>query len=118
MRRLLGVILVLMLGGCGIQTQNSSSLDALIYGSVSGTPEFAAAQIVFVYNCIPCHAYSGMTAAQLEAEGLVTAGSPETSPIYYRMANSFGGPGPKNMPPSGAVSNEDLETVRTWITGM
>ncbi len=110
-------ILILMgsLSSC-LQTENSSTFDADMYGSIGGgSPEFIAARMIFTQSCNGCHAYHTQTEAQLAASGLIVAGNPEASPIYYRLIGSSGAMGPKDMPTGGALSSAELIQIRTWI---
>ena len=96
-------------------------MDASVYppgaGTVSGTPAFMEANQVIQTNCGSCHAYGSMNEAQLVAAGLVVAGSPTSSPLYYRIRGSSGG-GNKNMPPSSTLSSSDLNLILVWISGI
>jgi uncharacterized membrane protein len=105
--------------GCKVQTENSSSTDAALYRSVAGgSAQFNAARLVMQNNCINCHGYSSMTESQLKAAGLVIAGNPEDSPIYYRLVGSGGSNSPKDMPVGGAITANELEAVRIWIQNL
>lgn len=104
-------VVSLFASGC-LQTENSNSDDA----TATGTPQFIAAVSVLSSNCIGCHEeFQNKTADELVASGFVIPGDPENSSIYYRMRNSAGSEGPKTMPPSGALSAEDIQAISTWI---
>ncbi len=111
------IALILTLTAC-LQTENSSSLDAAMYGGVGGTPEFQAARTVMSQSCNGCHAYHTQTEAQLIAAGLIVAADPEASQIYYRLVGSTGIEGPKDMPQGGALSSSDAEVIAAWIENL
>lgn len=99
-----------------VQTENSSTLDESNYGDSTGSAEFLAARTIFAQNCANgCHGFHGFSEAELIAQGLVIAGNPENSPIYYRIRGSSGSNGSKNMPPSGSLQAADLTAISTWI---
>lgn len=103
------------LGGC-MQTENSSALDKISSFVPTGTNQFSAAREVFAQNCVPCHSYQGMSEAELVAMGLaVGGGNAEDSPIYYRLFNSSGELGPKNMPTSGALTTADINKIKAFV---
>ena len=56
--------------------------------------------------------------AQLRAAGLLVAGQPENSQIYFRLNGSTGTNGPKTMPSGGALSAADLDVIKNWITAI
>lgn len=114
-RLTIAALFVGALGAC--QTENSSSLDESTYGSAEGA--FGAAKTVMGLSCGgSCHQFHTLTEAQLIAQGLIVAGDAEGSAIYYRIAGSAGPSGPKNMPPGGALSQGDLDKIKTWIDGI
>lgn len=112
--RLAFICTVLSLTAC-LQTENSSSLDASMYGNAEGTPEFLAAKNILSQSCNGCHAYHTQSEAQLKAAGLFTAGDPDNSKLYYRLVGSASALGPKDMPQGGALSSSDLQAIRAWI---
>ena len=110
------VVLLFLLSGC-IQTENSSSQDADLYGGgAGGSADFLAARQVIRTNCSACHTFGTMTQAQLLAEGLFIPGDAVNSEIYYRLRNSTGPQGPKDMPDNGStLSGTDLALIADWI---
>ncbi len=109
-------LLTLLLTSC-LQTENSSSQDADQYGdqAPAGSVEFLAARSVFVSKCSNCHGFHLQTEDELIEANYVIPGSPNSSPLFYRMQNSSGAQRPKNMPPTGTVSENELQTVFDWI---
>lgn len=105
-----------------LQTENSSSSDANTYGGLDpANPSdvlFADAKEVWRVNCTPCHAFNGLSKDELVAAGLVVAGDPLNSKIYYRMRNSASSNGPRNMPPSGSLTSGDIQVVSDWISSL
>ena len=110
----LALLFVLGTSAC-IQTENSSTLDAATYGDIGGSAAFTASRKIMSQSCANCHSYHTMTETALIAAGLVIAGQPDNSKIYYRLAGSAGTSGPKNMPTGGALSTSEVTTIRTWI---
>ena len=102
--------LFLFASGC-LQTENSSSTDSI----VSGSPEFLAAVSVLSANCFSCHDEFNKTEDELITAGFVIPGDHQNSSIYYRLRNSSGPLGDKNMPLVGSLSTEDIQTIATWI---
>lgn len=112
------LVLLFLLSGC-IQEENSSSQDADLYGGSGGSADFLAARQVIRTNCSACHTFGTMTEAQLLAEGLFIPGDALNSPIYYRLRNSSGTEGPKDMPDNGStLSGTDLALIATWINNI
>jgi hypothetical protein len=105
------LVLSLSLVGC-LQTENSSSGDGL---APVGTPAFIAASEVFDNKCSQCHDYHTLSEAELITLGLVMAGDPEGSEIYYRNTGSLGVNGPKNMPFVGSLTAGELMLIYDWI---
>lgn len=113
------LILLLFLTACKLQTENSSVNDEDIYGfSGTGSVEYRAARSVLSKKCAGCHNYSSMTEAEMLAAGLIVQGSAVASKIYYRLAGSTGGGGPKNMPVSSTLSSTDVNTIYVWIQNL
>lgn len=109
---------IIFLSSC-LQTENSNSLDADNYAPVTTdggeSDEFLAAKQVLSTNCSSCHAYHNQSEDQLIAAGVVVAGDPEGSALFYRLSNSTGSNGPKNMPPTGALVDSDIQIIFDWI---
>lgn len=77
---------------------------------------FTAVKSILASNCVSCHsAWNGASASYFVGQGLVSKGSPETSPLFYRLRGSSGAQGPKTMPVSGPLSDADREAIKTWI---
>lgn len=113
--RLAFVILPLILGSC-VQTENSNSQDKDTYSDIGGNPDFVASRAIFAQSCANCHLYHTMSEDQMVADGVLVKGDPASSKIYYRLTGSTSGPGTKNMPTGGALPVSDLNQIETWIT--
>ncbi len=109
------LIASILLTSC-FENQNSSSRDGPSIDA-SDDPLFGAANTVFYNKCSSCHDYHRLTTAQLIATGRVVAGSPESSPIYYRNQGSLG-PGLKNMPIGSTISAAELAAIYDWISSI
>jgi hypothetical protein len=92
--------------GC-LQTENSSSQE--------GLTQTASGLSVLSQSCTGCHSYHTLSAEQLIQQGLIVRGDPERSLLYFRMVGSDGIYGPKNMPPTGNISPDDVEVFAQWI---
>ncbi|HMN69060.1 MAG TPA: hypothetical protein PKC28_11020 [Bdellovibrionales bacterium] len=112
-RVLLALGFCLTLVSC-LQTENSSVTDDSTF-SGEGTAEYRAAKAVMTENCAGCHAYHTLSEAALIDQGLMIAGDPENSPLYFRLIGSAGPQGPKDMPQSGGMSEDRVATIRAWI---
>lgn len=105
----------------GCQDFNSNSFDKLRYAPAvpSGSTEFQQAYGVIQNRCISCHtgrhgAWAGLrTEAQWIDSGLIVPNSPDNSALIRSIVNS-NAPG-ANMPPSGALSDQEYQTLRRWI---
>lgn len=89
------------------------------------SPEFIAAKSFFDGKCIQCHkagGYSpdlvGLTEAKAVEKSWVIKGDPEGSKLYYRLKNSGGSNGPKNMPTNSDVSVSEAQVVADWINSI
>ena len=105
---------------CG-KVYNSSSYDASIYGSVTGTAEFLAAKDVINSHCATCHthishqAWAGMSEQEFIQKGLVQGGSLTGSMLYTKiLGNKTSTAG--NMPDGGTpLTSDELSKIETWI---
>jgi mono/diheme cytochrome c family protein len=104
------LLFCLILSAC-LQTENSSSLDA----DMVGNEEYVK---ILVNNCGSCHGEVLLTDEALVDIGWVIPGDPENSKIYYRLWDSEGLGGPKNMPPSGSLLPSDVQAIRSWIENL
>lgn len=111
------LVLLAFGGGC-IQTENSNSMDDLIYGAAGGSPGFGTVRFILYQSCANCHNYHTMSEDQMKAEGILVGGSPTSSSIYHRLKGALGGAGPKNMPPNGALTQADIADIEDWINGV
>lgn len=102
--------LLLSLSSC--QVYNSSTNDQYQYSS-DGTP-FGDAKVVFAMKCTPCHNYYLKSAADFKSDGLYSAGDIYSSEIFSRLKGSNVG-GQEDMPANGQLSDEEIETIKTWI---
>lgn len=85
-------------------------------------PRFAAAQAALEAKCATCHYHSswnGKNASFYFSSALVVKGSPDNSPLYYRMSatTSPALTGSKNMPlgTGPAVTQAEVDAIRDWI---
>ena len=103
--------------GCG-KVITSSSNDKTIYGSNSATSaNFTNAKAVLAQNCFQCHDWSTYTEADFSAQALIIPNSALSSRLYQKIkGNDSGTAG--NMPPSGALTSDDIIKIRTWINGI
>ena len=119
MKKIIAVLGLSVIFGCGRSPYNSSTSDALKYGStVSGTANFLAARTVMLSSCFACHgSWSAWTEAEFVSNGRVVATSLADSILYTRIrGNSTGVAG--NMPQNGSLSSEDIVVIKNWILGM
>ncbi len=122
MKHVIFFIFLILLTGC-FENQDSSSGDA---GGLTVNPgdsaEFIAAKTLFVGSCAGggCHSdFSSKTEAQFVAEGLVIAGSPDTSKVFCRLQGSTGSCGAKDMPDNQpALDASELQIISDWITAV
>jgi mono/diheme cytochrome c family protein len=81
--------------------------------------KFLAAQAVIENSCTSCHSgWSGKASGFYLDTGLVIAGNPLQSKLYYRMKGSAGANGPKNMPTNATITAADVQKVHDWISSM
>lgn len=115
------LIFVAFLSFSCVQTNNSVSGDNKIYSTKkidSSTPEgMRLSNFMNVINnhCISCHSATMALYSNDEWKdsGYLTPGSPTSSIIYCRIKGS--GCGAEDMPESGAISVEELNSIRTFI---
>ena len=88
-------------------------------------PNFTKVQPLIVSQCASCHFHStwgSYTAQKFVDEGYVIKGNALGSKLYYRLMGSEGASGPKSMPQTTTLSNEELSTfvgdMKTWINSM
>ncbi|UOF01609.1 c-type cytochrome [Bdellovibrio reynosensis] len=87
-------------------------------------PLFVAAKAIIDAKCLSCHSSSSngdfrnLTESKAMQNGLVVAGSPATSKLYYRLSGATVGPGPRNMPTSGSVSASEAQAISDWISSI
>ena len=111
-------IFLIVLTGC-VQTENSSSQDAGLYGG--GDTQhvvFSEARELLYVNCNSCHAYGSYSEQDFIDQGLVIAADPDNSELYYRMRGSQGALGPKDMPVTGQLTQAELQKIRDWILNL
>jgi uncharacterized membrane protein len=102
---------------CGfVQTENSYAGDELIYGSLAqGRAEFVDFKFVLLDECSQCHSeFLGYSETQWQDLGLVVAGDSINSTLFRRIKGSNVG-GDEDMPPSGSLDKDDVDTVKEWI---
>lgn len=107
--------LVLFFQNCGkFAAVGPNGMD-LSSTSGAGAVQIGTQQIL-ERSCASCHDYATLTDQQLVASGLIVPGDPENSPIYYRLINSAGARGSKNMPKSGAaLTKAEVAVLEDWI---
>ena len=113
MIRILLVLFIFATAGC-LQTENSSSLDSDRYNG-DGVRQILA------MNCAAsCHSFHSMSDEQLVQSGFVVAGSPDDSPIYFRLIGSPAPMGDKDMPAGGQppLTEEEILAIKIWIENM
>jgi uncharacterized membrane protein len=111
-------ITVILTGSCG-KVYNSSSADQAKYGSaVLGSANFLAARAVMASQCFSCHSnWANFDEAAFVSGGFVVPQSLPGSKLYTRIrGNSVNSTG--NMPPSGVLTSQQVDTFSTWISGM
>ena len=104
---------------CGRNPYNSSTSDALKYGStVSGSSQFLAARVVMLNSCFACHgSWSAWSESEFISNGRVVSRSLTDSILYTRIrGNSTQYAG--DMPQNGSLSSEDIVAIKNWILGM
>lgn len=110
---------VLLVGfqNCGkFAVVGPSGLDQGSASNSSTAPQQVGTQQILENNCSSCHEYATLTDQQLVASGLIVPGDPLNSPIYYRLINSAGTRGSKNMPRVGAaLSAAEIAVLDDWI---
>ncbi|MFN3697038.1 MAG: hypothetical protein ACK4VO_06300 [Pseudobdellovibrio sp.] len=107
---------------CG-KVNNSSSLDRIYYSASrpTGSTLFLSVNNIVGTKCAGCHpAWISFSETDFVAGGLVVAGSPESSKLYYRNQSATSGPGPRNMPSSGfpALTTDETQTLVDWINSL
>lgn len=111
--------LVVNLLGCG-EVNNSSSLDADIYGAnVTGSAAFLAARYVLSSQCFRCHgSWASYNESQFVSNGLVVARNASSSSLYTSIrGNDTGIAG--NMPVGATnLTSEEISTIKSWISAM
>ena len=119
MQKTVQFLILIMMVGCGRNPYNSSTSDALKYGSnVTGSSNFLVARTVMLTSCFACHgSWSSWNEAQFISNGRIVAASLDNSILYTRIrgnSTSFVG----DMPVSGSISSEDIVAIKTWILGI
>lgn len=80
---------------------------------------FTLAKNVIQNRCLNCHtSWGNVNANYFVNIGVVIKNNPLQSKLYYRLKNSLGGSGPKNMPQAASIPSEDVEKIRLWIENM
>jgi len=115
MRLLLPLLTLSLMNISCVQSENSNSQDADTYSDIGGHAGFSAVRAILRQNCANCHVYHTMTEEQMIASGVLKLGDPANSAIYFRLAGSTQGGGPKSMPTGGSLSVADLNQIETWI---
>lgn len=78
------------------------------------SPAAIASKGMFDRRCVSCHApgvippYEIKDTQKMIDQGLIVPGQPNQSKMYIRVANG-------SMPPSGGVTSQETDTLRTWI---
>jgi uncharacterized membrane protein len=117
---LFGAFAPLLITACQLfQTENSFSGDDQRYSETSpGSANFESVRAVLRANCASCHAtFLGYSEQDWINNAFVNPGSPSTSYLYARLRGSETG-GDEDMPPSGALSAEELGLIESWISAL
>jgi hypothetical protein len=120
---LINFILGLSFIGCG-PVDNSSSLDKSLFGpavDLSGASPLFASVRTSLMKCQNCHgSWLSLSESDFKSLGLVVAGSPDSSKIYFRNQTAPTGPGPKNMPSGGypALTSAEIQNMADWINAL
>lgn len=112
------------------ETSNSNSSDELFYGGVAiQDSSLVKPYVILKNNCMSCHTSSihskwlnYVSNNDWVNNGEVVAGEPENSKLLHRMINtpaSEANGEVRNMPQGGsAISDEDYQTLRSWIENL
>lgn len=100
----------------------------LMRPSTDVNAKFVAAKAYFDSKCVSCHSaggtypnLSGLTESKALQEGWVVKGSPNDSPLYYRLVGSLAPENPsrpKNMPQGSSNSASEIQVVADWINNI
>ena len=108
---------------CARVVVNSAENDELIasVSNLQGGSNFKKIVPTIISKCASCHthqAWYGYNETDYTANGYVTAGTPVSSKIYYRLSSTSDGAGPHNMPQGGAAAftEEEVTLLSNWIT--
>lgn len=113
------LFIILFSVSCGRPPYNTSTSDALKYGSnVTGSAQFLTARTVMLSTCFACHgSWSAWNEADFISNGRVVARSLVDSALYTRIrGNSTGVVG--DMPQNSSLSSDDIVAIKNWILGM
>ena len=120
---LLALVSILIFSSCERVVVNSSENDELIasVANLQGGAKFKAIVPVIISKCATCHTHQGwygFNETDYSLNGLVTAGTPVSSKMYYRLSTATTGPGPRNMPQGGtaAFTEDEVALLEDWIT--
>jgi hypothetical protein len=72
-------------------------------------------------KCQNCHgSWLSLSETDFKTLGLVVAGSPDSSKLYYRNSSATSGPGPRTMPNGGtpALTADEIQTMVSWINAL
>lgn len=112
-----------MLPSCG-PVENSASLDKTLYGpsiDISGASPLFASVRTSLTKCQTCHAsWLSLSESDFKTLGLVVAGAPDSSKLYYRNSSATSGPGPRTMPNGGypALTPTEIQNMINWINAL
>lgn len=88
-------------------------------------PLFVAAKAIIDAKCLSCHNSSSygdfrnLTESKALQKGLVVAGDPTASKLYYRLSGSVGGPDTgRNMPAGGSITGAEVQAISDWISSI
>lgn len=114
MRSLALILLALHLSAC-LQTENSSSYDGARIGNEPHVN-------ILINYCAECH-YSEIGFGEgmvdhMVSNGWLTPGDPEGSKVYFRIRESEGPGGPKDMPHGSGPTLEELDILYDWILSL
>lgn len=121
-----GCMMFMLLSGCSQgpfgmswdSTSGASSADIAGGTSILNNPNQAAALALIQTNCTSCHTatsgpvnvYAVTDVNHLLSSGLVTAGTPSSSPLFQAISSGA-------MPPAGALTAAQQAVIYDWISG-
>jgi len=106
------VLFVFLIQSCQVYNSGSNDLTEFAGGS-----SFNKSKAIFASKCSGCHNYQNFTEQEFINAGYLVQGDADLSKIYNRLKGAGVG-GVEDMPPSGSLSSDDLETIYNWVMGL